>query len=205
MPDVEGAAFALALRRRAVVPHRVVDDELVAPAEEVDERDRSFGADDLGASVDLDHGEPPTGRRDRVALAGVGLLSYQQLIACRLPCRQVDDRRLARAFAARVGGRRGHGGGTSRSVSVGSWSRSPGRGGNLQPYGWNRNRAGGAGGPHLPGVGRPHAARHRPPSDGRDAVGVGPGAAVPDEHHRGAEARGRPRSSGARAPDPARP
>ena len=205
MPDVEGAAFALALRRRAVVPHRVVDDELVAPVEEVDERDRSFGADDLGASVDLDHGEPPTGRRDRVALAGVGLLSYQQLIVCRLPCRQVDDRRLAPPSRLVSGGV------VVTAVAPLDRCRS-GRGPGLLDGAVTYNRmvgiataAGGAGGPHLPGVGRPHVARHRPPSDGRDAVGVGPGAAVPDEHHRGAEARGRPRSSGARAPDPARP
>ena len=81
VPDVEGAALALPLGRRAVVPHRVVDDELVATLEQVDERDRPISADDLDRAVDLDHRQPPPGRGDRVALTGVRLLADQQLLA----------------------------------------------------------------------------------------------------------------------------
>src|SRR5207249_4566732 len=96
-----GAALALPLVRRAVVPHVLVDHEFVATLEQVEERDRSVNAGDLGRAVELDHRQPPPGRGDRVALTGVRLLADQQFLARRLPGGQVDDWRLA--------GRGGHG------------------------------------------------------------------------------------------------
>ena len=77
-----------------------VDHELVATLEQVEERDRPVGADDLDRAVELDHRQPPPGRGDGVALAGVRLLADQQLVAGRLPGGQVDDGRLAGEAAA---------------------------------------------------------------------------------------------------------
>src|SRR5205085_10432752 len=96
VPGRGGTALALPLVRRAVVPHVLVDDELVATLEQVDERDRAVNASDLDRAVELDHRQPPPGRGDRVALTGVRLLADQQLLARRLPGGQVDDWRLAR-------------------------------------------------------------------------------------------------------------
>src|SRR5205814_3479780 len=104
-----GAALALPLVRRAVVPHVLVDHELVATLEQVQERDRPVNTDDLDRAVELDHRQPPPGRGDRVALTGVRLLADQQLLARRLPGGQVDDWRLAGEVAARVAGRGRHG------------------------------------------------------------------------------------------------
>src|SRR5712671_2857257 len=109
VPDVEGAALALPLVRRAVVPHGVVDDELVATLEQLDERDRPVSTGDLDRAVELDHRQPPPGRGDRVALTGVRLLADQHLLARRLPGGQVDDWRLPGEVAARVAGRGCHG------------------------------------------------------------------------------------------------
>src|SRR5258707_15808948 len=67
VPEVEGTTLALALVRRAVVPHGVVHDELVATLEQLDERDRPVAAGDLDRAVDLDPRQPPPGPRDRVA------------------------------------------------------------------------------------------------------------------------------------------
>src|SRR5207249_4051981 len=105
VPDRGSAALALPLVRRAVVPHVLVDHELVATLEQVDERDRPVNAGDLDRAVELDHRQPPPGRGDRVALTGVRLLADQQLLARRLPGGQVDDWRLAGEVAARVAGR----------------------------------------------------------------------------------------------------
>ena len=84
-------------------------DELVATLKEVDEWDRPVCAGDLDRAVDLDHRQPPPGRRDRVALAGVRLFADQQLVAGRLPRSQVDDGRLAGEVATRVAGPGRHG------------------------------------------------------------------------------------------------
>lgn len=48
--------------------------------EEVQERDRAVGSDDLDRPVELHHRHPVAGRGDGVALAGVGLLAHQQLV-----------------------------------------------------------------------------------------------------------------------------
>jgi hypothetical protein len=85
VPEVEGAALALPLVRRAVVPHGVVDHELVAALEQVQERDRAVNAGDLDRPVELHHRESAAGRGDRVALAGVGLLADQELVTGGLP------------------------------------------------------------------------------------------------------------------------
>jgi hypothetical protein len=64
---------------RAVVPHVLVDHELVAPLEQVKERDRPVGSDDRDRRVELHHRQPAPGRGDGVALAGVRLLPGQKL------------------------------------------------------------------------------------------------------------------------------
>jgi hypothetical protein len=89
--------------RRAVVPHVLVDEEFMTALEQVPERHRAVRADDLDATVDLDHGQAAARRGDRVALAGVRLLPDQQLVAGCLPGVQVDDRRPPGKFL------RGHG------------------------------------------------------------------------------------------------
>src|SRR3979411_3065699 len=109
VPGRGGAALALPLMRRAVVPHVLVDHELVATLEQVEERDRPVNAGDLDRAVELDHPQPPPGRGDRAALTGVHLLADQQLLARRLPGVQVGDWRLAGEFAAYVAGRGRHG------------------------------------------------------------------------------------------------
>jgi hypothetical protein len=87
----------------------VVDHELVATLEQVEERDRPVDAGDLDRAVDLDHRQPPPLCGDRVALTGVRLLADQQLLARRLPRRQIDDGRLAGEVAARDAGGGRHG------------------------------------------------------------------------------------------------
>src|SRR4051794_10070291 len=95
--------------RSTVVPHGVVDHQLVAAVEQVQEADRAVGSDDLDRPVELDHRQPSAGRGDRVAFTGVGLLARQQLFARGLPGGQVDDGRLAGEVAARLVGRGRHG------------------------------------------------------------------------------------------------
>jgi hypothetical protein len=87
----------------------MVDDELVATLEQVDERDRPVSTGDLDRAVELDHRQPPPGRSDRVALTRVRLLADQQRLARRPPGGPVDDGRLAGEVAARVAGRGRHG------------------------------------------------------------------------------------------------
>ena len=85
MPGRGGAALALPLVRRAVVPHVLVDHELVATLEQVQERDRAVRSDDLDRPVELHHRQPAAGRGEGVALAGVGLLADQELVTGGLP------------------------------------------------------------------------------------------------------------------------
>src|SRR4030095_7258862 len=103
MPGRHRAALTLPLVRRAVVPHVLVDEEFIAALEQLPERHRAVRADDLDATVDLDHGQPTTRRGDRIALAGVRLLPDHQLVPGCLPGVQVDDRRPPGKFV------RGHG------------------------------------------------------------------------------------------------
>src|SRR5918994_1470343 len=83
------------------VAHEVAEcrDLLVAPLEDIAERDRAVGADDPGVGGHLCHGQPAPGRGDRVALAGVCLLSLAQLEELSLEVVVVNDGR----------GWRGHG------------------------------------------------------------------------------------------------
>jgi hypothetical protein len=86
----------------------LVDDELVAALEDVEERDGPVLAGHLDRAVDLDHRQPPARRRDRVALARVRLLAHQQLVARGLPRGLADHRRPARACGGLVMRGRGH-------------------------------------------------------------------------------------------------
>src|SRR5262249_49860985 len=104
VPGRGGAALALPLVRRAVIPHVLVDHELAATLEQVDEGDRPVSAGDLDRAVELHHRQLPPGRGYGVALTGVRLLADQQLLAHRLPGDQVDDGRLTGEVAARVAG-----------------------------------------------------------------------------------------------------
>ncbi|OLS97535.1 hypothetical protein BJF90_10530 [Pseudonocardia sp. CNS-004] len=70
----------------------LVDDELLAAVEQVEEGGRPVRSHDGDGCVDLRHREPTTGRGDRVALSRVRLLAYQQLVAGGLPGVPVDDR-----------------------------------------------------------------------------------------------------------------
>jgi hypothetical protein len=63
----------------------LVDDELVAALEQVQERDRAVGSDDLDRPVELHHRQPAAGCGEGVALAGVGLLADQKLVTGGLP------------------------------------------------------------------------------------------------------------------------
>ncbi len=78
--------------RRAVVPHVLVDHELVATLEHVEEGDRTVCAGHDDRTVDLDHRQPTPGGGDRVAFMGVRLLAYEQLVA-RRPARWPGRRR----------------------------------------------------------------------------------------------------------------
>ena len=80
----------------------LVDHELVAALEQVQERDRAVGSDDLDRPVELHHRQPAAGRGEGVALAGVGLLADQKLVTGGLPGGQVDDGRAAGQRGGRV-------------------------------------------------------------------------------------------------------
>jgi hypothetical protein len=102
-PVGKGAALALVLERLTQVPHVLVDDQLLAALEQVEQRGRPVRSDDGGPGVDLGHRQPTPGRRDRVALVGVRLLAYQQLVAGGLPRLLADD---GRDGGGRLGGAR---------------------------------------------------------------------------------------------------
>jgi hypothetical protein len=91
VPGEERAALALLRRRLAVVPHVQVRDQLPAALEHVDQRHRTVRPDQRDPRVHLDHGQPPTGGRDRIALAGVCLLPHPQPVELGLPGGPVDD------------------------------------------------------------------------------------------------------------------
>src|SRR5918995_4389230 len=98
-PGVPCAALALPLPWLPVVEHVAVDDQLVAPLEDIAKRDRAVGADHGSVGRHLCHGQPAPGRGDRVALAGVCLLALAQLEELLLEVVVVGDGR----------GLRGHG------------------------------------------------------------------------------------------------
>ena len=128
VPGRVGAALALPLMRRAVVPHVLVDQELVAALEQVQERDRAVGSDDLDRPVELHHRQPTAGRGEGVALAGVGLLADQKLVTGGLPGGQVNDGRAAGQRGGRVTRRGRHGvlhGVSCRAASYDVLRRSP--------------------------------------------------------------------------------
>jgi hypothetical protein len=109
VPGRGGAALALPLVRRAVVPYVLVDHELVAALEQVQERDRAVGSDDLDRPVELHYRQSAAGRGEGVALAGVGLLADQKLVTGGLPGGQVNDGRAAGQRGGRVVRRGRHG------------------------------------------------------------------------------------------------
>ncbi len=78
------AALALAGSGLAGMPHEVVGDQLRAAFERLGQRDRPVLAGQRGGGIHLDHGQPPAGRRDRVAFAGVRLLPRPQRSQLRL-------------------------------------------------------------------------------------------------------------------------
>ena len=102
VPGRDGAALALPLVRRAVPPHVLVDQELVAALEQVQERDRAAGAGDLDLPVELHHRQPAAGRGEGVAFAGVGFLADQKLVTGSLPGSQVNHGRAAGQRGGRV-------------------------------------------------------------------------------------------------------
>jgi hypothetical protein len=61
------------------------DHELLAALEQVQERDRAVGSDDLDRPVELHLRHPAADRGDGIALAGVGLLADQKLVTGGLP------------------------------------------------------------------------------------------------------------------------
>jgi hypothetical protein len=87
----ERAALALLGRGLAVVPHVVVHEQLPAALEHVDQGHRPLCTDQRDLPIHLDHRQPPARGRDRVALPGMGLLAYQQLVELGLPGCPVDD------------------------------------------------------------------------------------------------------------------
>jgi hypothetical protein len=82
----------------AGVPHEVVGDELPASLERVQQGERSDGSDQLGLGVDLDHGQSPSGGRDRITFVGVRLLPDPECVDLRLEAVPVDDRREVRVL-----------------------------------------------------------------------------------------------------------
>jgi hypothetical protein len=74
------------------------------PLERVEQRERPAGPGQLEAGVDLDHGQAPPGRGDRVAFPRVRLLPNLQHVQFGLEGGPVDGRR--QAGCARGAGRR---------------------------------------------------------------------------------------------------
>ena len=109
VPEVEGASLALALGRRAVVPHGVVDHELVATLEQVDETGPARQCRDLTAPSSSTIGS----RRRAAAIASPSrVCAFSRTSSssrAAWPGGQVDDWRLAGEVGARVAGRGRHG------------------------------------------------------------------------------------------------
>ena len=91
-PDVlrrqRGTAAALPLR--AVGPHVVVDDELGAPVEDVDQLERAVGADQRVVRQ-LDHRQSAALCSDGIEFTGCGLLPHSEIVERGLPGLPVDD------------------------------------------------------------------------------------------------------------------
>jgi hypothetical protein len=80
LAEEQRAAFALVGCGPAGPPHGVIRDELPPPFERIEQGERAVRPDQLEVGIDLDHGQPPAGRGDRVAFAGMGLLPNSQRI-----------------------------------------------------------------------------------------------------------------------------
>jgi hypothetical protein len=76
----------------------LVDDELITPCEDVQQRGRTVRADQHGCGVDLGHRQASAGRRDGVALPSVGLLPSEERGALAEPSLSVHDGRGGRGF-----------------------------------------------------------------------------------------------------------
>jgi hypothetical protein len=69
----------------------LVDDELVAAVEKVQQRDGAVRAVELVAVAEGDHRQPPPAGGQRIELAGGPLLRDEQLVAGLLPLLRGDD------------------------------------------------------------------------------------------------------------------
>ena len=90
---VEGAALALLRRGLAGMPHVEVGDQLGPALEDVDQRHRPVGTDQLRGRIELDHGQPAPLRGQCITGAGVGLLLDAEFVDPRLPRRPVGHLR----------------------------------------------------------------------------------------------------------------
>jgi hypothetical protein len=91
--DARGAPFALTLNSRALMPHVLVDDQLIATVEYVQERHRATFADKRRGGVNFGHGKFATHRRDCIPFASVCLLASEELLARKLPGVTIDNGR----------------------------------------------------------------------------------------------------------------
>src|SRR6266508_3313295 len=87
----EGAALALLRSGSAGVPHVEVGDQLGPTVEDVDQRHRPVGTDQLRGRIDLDHRQPASLRGQCVPGSGVGLLLDPELVELRLPGLTIGD------------------------------------------------------------------------------------------------------------------
>jgi hypothetical protein len=96
----ESTALALAASGMTRVPHVIVDDQLLASLENLQERDRSVWAEKLDGGVHLHYRQKPSSRRDCIPFAGVRLFPNQELVQFRLPGGPVDYSRQRRGIEA---------------------------------------------------------------------------------------------------------
>jgi hypothetical protein len=85
----------------AGVPHLEVGDQLGPTVEDVDQRHRPVGTDQLRGRIDFGHGQAASLRAQRIAGAGVRLLLDAEFVDPRLPRRPVGD--LRHGMVARCG------------------------------------------------------------------------------------------------------
>jgi hypothetical protein len=77
----------------ADVPHLEAGDQLGPTVEDVDQRNRPVGTDQLRGRIDLDHGQAASLRVQCITGAGVGLFLDAEFIDPRLPRRPISDLR----------------------------------------------------------------------------------------------------------------
>ena len=72
------------------MPHEVIGDEQPASLEHIQQRHHAMFADQRRGTIDLDHRQPPSGGRDRVAVPGVGLFANPQCVQFSLESAPID-------------------------------------------------------------------------------------------------------------------